>query len=500
MNKQWTQVTPSDFSWEQEALEFLRESLPDHEPYRAWSNFEFIAEDGSMNEVDALILAPKGLFLVEIKSHPGEISGDAGRWVWSHEGRRKSMDNPRLLAERKAKKLASLLRSQRAARNKHGVPFIGVLVFLSARSVKNKLTGPARQQVCTRENVLEHLTEIDASWNHKRLDRPIAKTVSRAMEEAGIRESQKTRRVGPYQLDRVMDEADHFQDWLAVHADAGTERRIRVYLTRGKEPEEAERLRTAARREFRILEGIEHAGILRALDLQEHEQGPALVFDHDTNAQRLDLYLSDLGDENRLDVSAALELLRQIAEAVRFAHGHKLYHRALSPQSIWVKRDASGEFRIKIANWATADRSFETESQHLTRISHLSQIVREESGPYVALEAHSDEDADAVYLDVFSLGTIAYLLFTGQPPAQNDLELQDKLSRGKGLQVTDALNGAGQDLQDLIQYATHPNIASRLGSVEEFLEYLNEVEDELTRPEDQRQDNPTEAKPGGKSE
>lgn len=134
MEKLWKQITPSDFSWEREALEYLRSQLPDHEPYRAWANFEFIAQNGSINEVDLLVLTPKGLFLVEIKSHPGEISGDAGSWVWTHNGRRKVFDNPRLLADRKAKKLASLLKNQRSAlKAKERIPFINTLVFLSAK-------------------------------------------------------------------------------------------------------------------------------------------------------------------------------------------------------------------------------------------------------------------------------------------------------------------------------------------------------------------------------
>jgi|SRR5216683_624427 len=48
----WKTITESRFDWERNALEFLRERLPDIEPYRAWSNFDFIAEDGSINEVD----------------------------------------------------------------------------------------------------------------------------------------------------------------------------------------------------------------------------------------------------------------------------------------------------------------------------------------------------------------------------------------------------------------------------------------------------------------
>ncbi len=65
MDARWIQVTPSDFPWERDALTFLKERLPDHEPYRAWANFEFLL-DGTIGEVDVLVVAPKGVFLVEI--------------------------------------------------------------------------------------------------------------------------------------------------------------------------------------------------------------------------------------------------------------------------------------------------------------------------------------------------------------------------------------------------------------------------------------------------
>ena len=71
MSPRWRPIAPSEFSWEREALAFVRQGLPDQEPYLAWANFEFVAEDGSIHEVDLLVLTPKGLFLVEIKSRPG---------------------------------------------------------------------------------------------------------------------------------------------------------------------------------------------------------------------------------------------------------------------------------------------------------------------------------------------------------------------------------------------------------------------------------------------
>ena len=77
----WTTVSESQFPWERDALNFIRERFPGREPYRAWSNFEFIADDGSINEVDLLAFTPQGFFLIEIKSRPGRVSGDAGAWM-----------------------------------------------------------------------------------------------------------------------------------------------------------------------------------------------------------------------------------------------------------------------------------------------------------------------------------------------------------------------------------------------------------------------------------
>src|SRR3954447_14903489 len=99
MNKRWTTITPSQYPWERAALDFVRAGLPDHEPYRAWANFEFQEPDGAVYEVDLLALTRQVLWLVEIKSRPGRVERDAGTWSWTvREGRRLSVDNPVLLA------------------------------------------------------------------------------------------------------------------------------------------------------------------------------------------------------------------------------------------------------------------------------------------------------------------------------------------------------------------------------------------------------------------
>ena len=77
----WTTVTPSQFDHEREALEHVRRLLPDAEPYRAWSNFTFTADTGHVYEVDLLVAARSGLYLIEIKSLRGRLTSSGANWV-----------------------------------------------------------------------------------------------------------------------------------------------------------------------------------------------------------------------------------------------------------------------------------------------------------------------------------------------------------------------------------------------------------------------------------
>jgi hypothetical protein len=243
MSQRWMVVTEPQFPWERSALTYLRERLPDQDPFRAWSNFEFIAEDGSINEVDLLVVSLYKIYLVEIKSRPGHVTGDPGTWTWTREGRHFTEDNPLLLANRKAKKLKSLLLHQSTLRHTH-TPFIEPVIFLSAAGFQCELTGAARTGVYLRHDteqadhadiitVLRGAAEGMARGKApppQSIDRRLSQAIARALEQAGIRPSQRSRRVGDYQLEQLLAETDAHQDWQASHIRfPKVKRRIRLY-------------------------------------------------------------------------------------------------------------------------------------------------------------------------------------------------------------------------------------------------------------------------------
>jgi hypothetical protein len=146
---------------------------------------------------------------------------------------------------------------------------------------------------------------------------------ARAIEQAGIRAPGRGRRVGDYELGQLLGEGENWQDFAARHAATGVRRRIRVYPhARAAGSEARDRLARTAEREFRVLEGVEHVGIQRVLDYREAELGPALVFEHDAKAARFDRYLGQR--HSSLALNQRLALIRQLGEAMAYAHGKRL--------------------------------------------------------------------------------------------------------------------------------------------------------------------------------
>jgi serine/threonine protein kinase len=124
----------------------------------------------------------------------------------------------------------------------------------------------------------------------------------------------------------LLGEAEAYQDWQASHVSFSRVKRcIRLY-PHALDASEAVRTmhRQAAERELLLLEGLNHAGILKAEAFTEHERGPAMRFEHDPDTVRLDRFLRQRGDQ--LDIGMRLALVRQIAEALRYAHERRLYH------------------------------------------------------------------------------------------------------------------------------------------------------------------------------
>lgn len=484
----WTAVSDSAYAWEAEAIAWLQGRLPDSDAFRGWSNFEFVSQDGTVNEVDALILTPTKLLLVEIKSQPGKVDGEAGAWTWTWpDGKRQITDNPLILANRKAKRLAGLIKATTALKGK-GAPFVEELVFLSHKEALADFRGPAGTRVFLRSaapgsdrNLAGYIASCEENEFGERMDWGMLRAVQRAFEELNIRPVQREFTVGQWKLSTLLDDADVYQDYLGVHKQhEASRRRIRVYPWPPTGPATGRKARqVAAEREFRLVDRPDmHAGILHALDFVETERGPAVVFEAPDPSERLDSFIQRRGAE--LDLRQRLRLVRELADALTWAHGQGLHHRTLTPAAVLVVRPDDEAPALKVFNWqagslAEASKPGETLTWH--DYVQVGLGSRDANAVYLAPELRGGGRPDHALLDVFSLGAVAFYLLSGRAPADTPEELLQRLRDAKGLRLSAVIDGVDEDLDVLIQLATSPDLADRPSAAD----FLRDVEDILGR-------------------
>ncbi|MEV4385202.1 BREX system serine/threonine kinase PglW [Micromonospora sp. NPDC049580] len=490
----WEQINSSSYIWEQDGLRELAGYLPDSDPYHVWTNVEFVGADGSINEVDALVLTPSGLYVLELKHWQGEIRGDGTQWLRrAPNSRLIPEDNPYILANRKAKRLASLIRyyAKQHGRQRE-TPYVGAAVFLHAKAMRADLDAIGSQHIYGLEGhdsglpgLKKLLLALPRNPDHL-VDEARGRDIVELVRGAKIRPSVADRKVGQLLLHpKPFAEGLGWQDFLAGHAlDTSLVRRVRFYLTSRAAEHEVPAIRKAAEREFRLLQGIHHPGVARAHDLVEHSWGPAVVFDHQPDWVRLDQWLLRRGDA--LTLAQRLQLVQDLAEIIDYAHSRRLAHRALSPRAIYVGNPDGPRPTLVVTDWQTGGRLAGT--TQLTRLgpssdpASLELFFDDEVRRYQAPEAENATRLPGHQLDVFSLGALAYRIFAGAVPAATPEELVNAV-RDSGLHLDAAVDGMPHTLVTLVYDATRGDPAQRLPSVSRFHKDLEKVWEELTAPE-----------------
>ncbi|WP_157995788.1 BREX system serine/threonine kinase PglW [Thermomonospora amylolytica] len=493
MSERWT-GHPSQFPWEEEALRYLREKMPSAEPFRAWSNFTFTARSGHIREVDLLIAVPRGLFLVEIKGHPGRARNNGGTWLFHDRDHIRSIENPLHLTDLKCKQLRQQLEwAARELGAKVKIPFIAPAVFLSSPDLRCEFDDTQRIGVYGRDELRDR-TGLPGIWCDL-LDKPgpaavtpqISKQLPKLLAKMGVGRLRKHRKVGPFQLEsKAFDTGPTWEDYLAENPalPGDPPRRIRIYLSElDADAKRRESTRRAARREYLALQGISHEGIVQAEQFsEEHEAGPSIVFRHGAGWRRLDHFMAEQGAQ--LPVETRLEMVRQLGEALDHAHRRHLHHRALAARSVYVEMD--GRYpRLRVCDWQVAARVDGPEVRPTLAEdgvgSSLASHIEAAAGPYLAPEFGSP-DADGTQLDVFGLGALSHLILTGRPPAAGRKALADRLRTEGALNLSAVSDEIATSMDDLVRGATRVQPADRFESVREFLDWLELVEEELTSP------------------
>jgi len=175
------------------------------------------------------------------------------------------------------------------------------------------------------------------------------------------------------------------------------------------------------RREARTLAKLHHPGIVALFESGITSAGHLYFVMEHVDGSPLSQWIA----ESRLDVPKAIEIVRQVCEALAYAHAQGVIHRDIKPSNILL--DAQGQAKVADFGLARLDH-VETASGALS-MSRTGQFMG--TPAYAAPEqvkdaAHVDHRAD-----IYALGVLLYEMLTGDLP-RGVFQPPSRKARGAG--------------------------------------------------------------------
>lgn len=203
---------------------------------------------------------------------------------------------------------------------------------------------------------------------------------------------------GRYEVVRVLGEGGMKRVYLA--RDSQLQREVAVSAFKSEGVEQTAFLR--ARREAEAMGKLgDHPNVVTIYDIGDEDGELFLVSQYMSGGDLAGLLAQ--ADDRQLAIAEVVRISTEISRALEHAHAHRVVHRDLKPQNVWLAPDGTaklGDFGLAIA----ADYS---------RMTVEGMMVG--TVAYMPPEQGLGRSADA-RSDLYSLGTVMYELICGAPP------------------------------------------------------------------------------------
>ncbi len=216
---------------------------------------------------------------------------------------------------------------------------------------------------------------------------------------------------------------------------------------------------------------LDHPNILRVYDAGIEDEYCFLVMEHVPGAQTLEGYCEPA---RLLPIREVVGVIYKMAKALDYAHRQGIIHRDIKPSNILLTEDRDvklGDFSIALVTRKDARET---------------QIVGVLGSPlYMSPEQINDGDMTNAS-DLFSLGTVMYLLLTGRHPfkADNLNAISQKITHDQPPPLRELRNDLPEGLEYVTQrllkkapndrYATGLDVATDLAVIFDDLETIHD--------------------------
>ena len=210
--------------------------------------------------------------------------------------------------------------------------------------------------------------------------------------------------IGSYRLTGLLGEGGMGSVWAAERSDGRFERRVAIKFLHFSLAGGAglERFH----REGKILGQLRHPNIAELIDAGVTANGrPYLVLDY-VAGQPIDRYC----DERKLSIEGRIRLFLGVLSAVADAHANLIVHRDIKPSNVFVEADG----QVKLLDFGIAKLLDEDSGEA------AATVLTRESGAALTPQFAAPEQINGgrvtTATDVYALGSLLYLLLTGQHP------------------------------------------------------------------------------------
>jgi predicted Ser/Thr protein kinase len=210
--------------------------------------------------------------------------------------------------------------------------------------------------------------------------------------------------------------------------------------------------------EAELAAGLDHSGIVPVFEFGEHEGRPFFsmgLIEGRSLAQAI--------ASGPLPTRQAAELVRQIAEAVQYAHDRGVIHRDLKPANVLLDESS----RPRVTDFGLA-RRFDSDSE----LTATGQVM---GTPSFMAPEQAQGSSVGPPADVYALGAILYASLTGRPPFQaaNPLETLAQVVAEEPAPPGRLNREVGRDLEAICLKALEKRPSHRYASAADLAVDLN---------------------------
>ncbi len=270
---------------------------------------------------------------------------------------------------------------------------------------------------------------------------------------------------GNYQLTRLLGEGGFAQVYLGEHIYLGTQAAIKL-LSMQLNDENREAFLIEARTLGRLI----HPYIVRVLDFGVKEKIPFLVLDYAPNGTLRQRHPYG----TRVPLSTVVSYVKQVAEALQYAHDQKLIHRDVKPENMLLGR--LNEVLLSDFGLALMAQS--------TRLQSLQDVEVGGTLAYIAPEQIQGKPRPAS--DQYSLGIVVYEWLSGERPFRGTLnEIISQQLGSAPLPLREKIPTISPEVEQVVMTALEKEPRKRFGSVREFALALEQASKPINLLSDQ---------------